>query len=55
MLEVGDYLRNLRERRRSREVTSVTIADIVGEDEVEGLRGDSLAILGDWKISAYLA
>ncbi len=35
MLEVGDYLRDLRERRCLGEVPSVTIADIVGEDEVE--------------------
>ena len=35
VLEVGDYLRNLGERPRSPEVTSVTIAYIVGEDEVE--------------------
>lgn len=55
MLEVRDYLRDLGERRCSREVPSVTIADIVGEDEVEGLREDSLAIIGDWRISAYLA
>ena len=35
MLKVGYDLRDLGERRCPGEVPSVTIADIVGEDEVE--------------------
>lgn len=35
VLKVGYYLRDLGERRCLGEIPSVTVADIVGEDEVE--------------------
>ena len=43
MLEVGDDLGYLRERRCFRQVATVTVADVVGEDGVERLREGSLA------------
>jgi hypothetical protein len=55
VVEVGDDLRYLGERRCLRQVTTVTIADVVGKDGIERLREGSSAMLTNGSGTIYLA
>ena len=55
MLEVGDDLGYLGERRCLRQIATVTVADVVGKDGIERLREGSSATLTRRSGTIYLA